>query len=207
MTRDRVAGLSPERTTQRSAAKARGLAAAWLAATLALVVVLGACGNVTSSPATSSAAPSGSPGASGAAGARPTAWPGNAVLGIEALGVADGPILAAINDFNRGIATEDLALMRRAADGLAGLDVLLPNIDKINIYDPMKSFAERYGAAIRGISAAARDVRAAIDAGDAAAITTSSQALITSLGAYTDVQPELAMWVGDSIKQRRLLLR
>ena len=205
MTSDRVAGLSPERTTQRSAASARSLAAAWLAAILVVGVVLAACGNVTSSP--SAAAPSGSPGASGAAGARPTAWPGNAVLGIEALGVADGPILAAINDFNRGIATEDLALMRRAADGLAGLDVLLPNIDKINIYDPMKPFAERYGAAIRGISAAAKDVRAAIDAGDAAAITTSSQALITSLRAYTDVQPELAMWVGDSIKQRRLLVR
>jgi hypothetical protein len=97
--------------------------------------------------------------------------------------------------------------MRRAADGLAGLDVLLPNLEKIGLYEPMRPFADRYGAAIRGIVAAANAVRSAIDAGDAVAITTSSKALIDSLRAYTDVQPELATWVGESIKQRRLLLR
>jgi hypothetical protein len=71
----------------------------------------------------------------------------------------------------------------------------------------MRPFADSYGAAIRGMVAAAKAVRSAIDAGDAGAITTSSQALIDSLRAYTDVQPELATWVGESIKQRRLLLR
>jgi hypothetical protein len=150
---------------------------------------------------------SASPDASGGTAPRPTPWPGNAVLGIEALGAADGQILAALSDIGRGIQTEDLALIRRAADGLTGLDVLLPNLDRINIYEPMVPFAERYGAAIRGIVAAATDVRSAIDARDANAIESSTGALIESFRAYTDVQPELATWVEQSFAQRRLIVR
>jgi hypothetical protein len=185
------------------------LATAWL---VAFVVV--ACGTTgpTASPTGSvaSAVPSGSdpsPGGSGAVGPRGTPWPGNAVLGIEALGAADGQILAAINDFNTAIATEDLPLMRRAADGLAGLDVLLPNLDKITIYEPMRPFADQYGAAIRAISAAATTLRTAIDAGDAAGITRSGQDLVAGFQLYTGVQPQLASWVEQSIEQRRLLVR
>ena len=185
---------------------------------LALVIVIG-CGPAAVAPAPSggtpvAVGPSSSPGTSLPAGSgavpptpQPTAWPGNAVLGIDALGVADGQILAAINDFNQGVATEDLALMRKAADGLAGLDVLLPNLDKINIFEPMRSFADRYGAAVRAISSAAKDVRAAIDAGNAASITTSSQALVAALTLYTAVQPDLAAWVEQSTTQQRLLTR
>ena len=204
MTRSRVAGRARDRSLPSSAALSG------LIVVLALVAV--GCGpnglatTVPSAPPSSSPAPA-SPGASGEAGPKPSAWPGNAVLGIEALGAADGPILSAINDFNHGIQTQDLALMRRAADGLAGLDVLLPNMAKIEIFEPMRPFAAQYAAAITGIVAAAKAVRSAIDAGDAAAITTTSQALIESFGAYTAVQPELATWVAESIKQRRLLLR
>jgi len=203
MTRTRVAGRIGGRTNPLSAALAL----------LIVVVALVASGCDSGRTTTTAGSPVpvtgsfGSPGASEDTGPKPTSWPGNAILGIEALGAADGPILVAINDFNRGIETEDLALMRRAADGLAGLDVLLPNMEKINIYEPMRPFADRYGAAIRGIVAAANSVRSAIDAGDAGAVTTSSKALIESLRAYTDVQPELADWVNESIRQRRLLLR
>ena len=97
--------------------------------------------------------------------------------------------------------------MRGAADGLAGLDVLLPNMAKIEIFEPMRPFAGKYAAAINRIVAAAKAVRDAIDAGDAAAITTTSQALIESFGAYTG-RPAGTRHVGrQSIKQRRLLLR
>ena len=203
------------RTRNRVAGRIRGpvapSSAALLVVAVAFALVAGACGDGSRpTPSSSQAAGAGassSPGSSGDPGPAATAWPGNAVLGIEALGSSDAQILAAINDFNRGIATEDLALMRRAADGLAGLDVLLPNMAKINIYEPMRPFAARYEAAITGIVASAKQVRSAIDAGDAAAITTSSQALIASLGAYTAVQPELASWVDQSIKQRRLLVK
>ncbi len=207
MTRFTMAGRGGGRTAFSSAA----LVTLTLAVALA-AVACGESGTRTASPpsSTPSPAPSGpsaSPDGSGGVSPEATPWPGNAVLGIEALGAADGPILAAINDLGHGIDTEDLALIRRAADGLAGLGVLLPNLDKINIYEPMRSFADRYGAAIRGIVAAANAVRSAIDARDANAITSSTNELITSLGAYTDVQPELATWVEQSITQRRLLVR
>jgi hypothetical protein len=176
----------------------------------ALAVI--ACGTTqrpTAAPSgtAASGAPSGSPAGSGPVGPRGTPWPGNAVLGIEALGAADGQILVAINDFNKAIADEDLVLMRRAADGLAGLDVLLPNLDKITIFEPMRPFADRYGAAIRAISAAAGALRTAIDAGDAGGITRSGQDLIAGFRLYSDVQPELATWVEQSIEQKRLLVR
>jgi hypothetical protein len=183
-------------------------------ALIVLAALVAACGPGTSSAqpsasaiAVGSGSPAPGPSGSGQPGPKATAWPGNAVLGIEALGAADGQILGAINDFNRGVATEDLALMRRAADGLAGLDVLLPNLEKISLLDAMRPFADRYGAAIRAMSAAANALRDAIDAADAAAITSSSQQLVTSLGMYTAIQPELASWVEQSIEQRRLLLR
>jgi hypothetical protein len=182
--------------------------AALIASILLTALLAAACGDnrATASPSASpSSVASGSP--DGSSGPNPTPWPGNAVLGIEALGAADGQILAAVNDLNRGIQEEDLALIRRAADGLAGLDVLLPNLDRIDIYPPMVPFADQYGAAIRGIIAAAKEARSAIDAQDAGAITTSTEALVESIRAYTDVQPQLASWVEQSIRQRRLLLR
>ena len=183
-----------------------------LVALLALVIV--GCSPSVSPTASggspvAAVSPSTQPAGSADAGGSPkaTPWPGNAVLGINALGVADGQILAAINDLNKGIATEDLALMRKAADGLAGLDVLLPNMAKIDIFEPMKPFAEQYGAAIRAIAAAATSLRSAIDAHDAAAITSSTQALVSSLTLYTNVQPQLAAWVEQSTEQQRLLAR
>jgi hypothetical protein len=187
-------------------------AAALIVCCLAAVV---ACGSVAPSSASPSGPPvpaSGSPAGpvsgspEGSARPRATAWPGNAVLGIEALGAADSQITAAIADLGRGIAEEDLALMRRAADGLAGVDVLMPNMDKISIFPPMVPFAQKYETAITQVSAAARALRAAIDAGDASTITSATQDLLASLELYTDVQPELGRWVHESIEQRRLLL-
>lgn len=143
----------------------------------------------------------------GSNGPRPTAWSGNAVLGIEALGLADGQILAALADLGRGIATEDLAVIRTAAAGLAGLEVLLPNMEKVRTFDPMVPFADQYEAAITSIDAAAEEVVKAIDAEDPAAITASTQSLVEALRLYTAVQPQLATYVQESIEQRRLLLR
>lgn len=200
------------RTPVGRARRGPGILSAAIASFVVLAVAIG-CGPTASPPpsvaspvaAGADASPSGS--ADPSATPRPTAWPGNAVLGIDALGVADGQILAAINDFNKAIATEDLALMRKAADGLAGLDVLLPNIARIDIFEPMRPFADRYETAIRAISSAAKDLRAAIDAHDAAAVTSSAQALVSSFSMYSAVQPELAAWVQQSTEQRRLLLK
>jgi hypothetical protein len=192
-----------------------GIPSAAIASLIALVVAFG-CGQTTSPTPSRSAIAAGqsaSPGVSPEASAdvsptpRPTAWPGNAILGINAMGVADGQITVAINDFNKGIATEDIALMRRAADGLAGLEVVLPNVDKIDIFEPMRPFADRYASAIRAIASAARDVRDAIDARDGPAITRSSQALVAALTLYTTVQTELAAWVEQATTQQRLLVK
>jgi hypothetical protein len=182
-----------------------------LVATILAVVFAVACGTTTASPSPSGSGdvPHSSSAPAGSGGPAPsgTPWPGNAVLGIEAMGAADGQITAAINDFNQGVAKQDLSLMRKAADGLARVDVLLPNLDKIEIFEPMRPFGDRYGTAIRAISTAAKALRTAIDSGDGPGITRSSQDLLAGLEQYASVQPELASWVEQSIAQKRLLTR
>ena len=189
-------------------------------ATAVLVALaVSACGGMaaTATPGgaeTPTPAGAGSPtaGRSGAASGvaatpRPTPWPGNAVLAIEALGVADNEVREAINDFNEGVATEDLGLMRKAAAGLSGIDVLLPNVERIEAFEPMRPLATQYRAAIPEIAAAAREVTEAIDARDAEAIGASSSRLARGLSLYAELQPELAGWVEQSIEQQRLLVR
>jgi hypothetical protein len=157
----------------------------------------------TLAPASLGSSPAASAGVGGVP--RPTPWPGDAVLGIEALGIADGQIGAATTDLGKGIADEDLTLMRKAADGLAGVDVLLPNMTKIRLEPAMRPFADKYEAAIKAISAGGKALRDAIDKGDAPAIATSSQDLLNGLKLYTALQGELAAWIEQMPEQKRLL--
>jgi len=182
-------------------------AAACLAIVLVVGAFLAACGPSTVTVPTLPPASLGSgPGASGDAGApKATPWPGDAVLGIEALGIADGQIGSATSDLSKGIADEDLVLMRKAADGLAGVDVLLPNMVKIRLEPAMRPFADKYEAAIKAISAGGKSLRDAIDKGDAKAIATSTQALLNGLAMYTAIQGELAAWIEQMPEQKRML--
>ncbi len=202
--------LRPTPRPRASSRAGAGRTAGRGAAALVVLALVAGCGGTSPGP-TGTPLASGSPGGSGAAsgdrGPRPTAWPGNAVLGIEALGAADVEIRKGINDFSAGVAAEDLALMRRAADGLAGVDVLLPNTDRIEIFPPMRPLAARLRDVLPEISEASRRLRAAIDAGDGPGISTASGELAEALTGYAEVQPELAGWVIESVEQRRLLLR
>jgi hypothetical protein len=168
-----------------------------------------ACGPSTPTASRSPSASPGvaSPGASGGGAARATPWPGDAVLGIEALGIADGNIGAATSDLGKGVADEDLALMRKAAAGLAGVDVLLPNITKIRLEPGMHAFADKYEAAITQISAGGKALRDAIDKGDAPAIATSTQDLLNGLKLYTALQGDLAAWIQQLPEQKRMLVQ
>ena len=178
---------------------------------LAVALIAGCGGTV---PITGSAAPSGvaasasTPAGSGpAATPRPTSWPGNALLGIEALGVSDGEIRKGIVDLGRGIEEEDLALMRRAADGLAGVEVLLPNVDRIAGFPPMQGLAEGLRDSLPRIADSSTRLREAIDDGDGEAISDATIELTEALGDYARLQPEIAMWVEESIDQQRMLVR
>jgi hypothetical protein len=194
-------------------AGARRLVHAWgLAGILGVAALVAACGGPT--PPSGSASPSGAgssasaPAAVGSAATpRPTAWPGNAVLGIEALGVSDGEIRKGIIDLSRSIEEEDLALMRRAADGLAGVEVLLPNADRIAVFPPMLGLAAGLRDVLPRIAGAATRLREAIDDRDGEAISEAAIELTDALGDYARLQPELALWVEQSIDQQRMLVR
>jgi hypothetical protein len=178
-----------------------------IACVLLVLFAAVACGpSVPTGTAGASSPVPASPGGSGAGVARPTPWPGNSILGMEALGVADGQIGAAVTDLNLGIADEDLGLMREAADGLAKLDVLLPNMEKIRLNAAMVPFADKYEAAITSIDDAATRLRDAIDAGDAPAIGTATEDLFAGLAAYTALKPELADWIRQMPEQKRMYL-
>jgi hypothetical protein len=189
-----------------------GPASAALVGLALLGALIAACGPTGPTGSAGASSPSpiapASPGASGSTGgARPTPWPGNSVLGIEALGVADGQIGAAVTDLNLGIAEEDLVRMRKAADGLSHVgDDLLPNMEKLRLNPAMVPFADRYEAAITSIDDAATRLRDSIDAGDAAAIGAATEDVFAGLAAYTALKPELADWIRQMPEQKRMLL-
>jgi hypothetical protein len=195
-------GGSRVQTTPPDGSASR-LAALLMAGVVLVAALAAACG--TNGPLVPTLSPS-SPTASGGGGAVPktTPWPGNAVLGIEALAMADSQIGTAATDLGQGVAKEDLALMRKAADWLAGVDVLLPNMEKIRLEPAMRPFADKYEAAIKAISAGGKSLRDAIDKGDAKAITTSTEDLLNGLKLYTALQGELAGWVEQLPEQKRM---
>jgi hypothetical protein len=169
---------------------------------LILAVVAAACGSATPSASPSPVSSPVSPD-----GPRPTPWTGNAVLGIEAMGLADGEIRKGMNDFNAGIQAGDPARMLEAATGLSGVDVLLGNADRVEPFEPMSAFAGAYREAITLMSSAAKELRAAIEAGDGNATTSASQKLIESFTKYAAIQSQLADWVVQIPEQKKMLVR
>ena len=83
-------------------------------------------------------APAREPGGRMAApGASQPLWPGTTVLATIAMGAADGEIQKAGADLQAAADKQDLKAMWGAADGLATMiDGLMPNIDRLEIYEP-----------------------------------------------------------------------
>ena len=198
-TTGRGSGRGVQTPAASRSARARLAAVSLLVFVTVLLAV--ACG-----PATPTRSPGSTPAASvPTGGARATPWPGNAVLGMEALGLADGQIGAAMTDLSKGISDENLSLMREAADGLSSVDdALLPNMEKIRLEPAMGSFADRYEAAIKKIADAATRLRDAIDAGDAPTVATATQDVLAGMADYTALQPELAAWLVQMPEQKRM---
>ena len=57
------------------------------------------------------------------------------------------------------------------------------------------------------MSSAAKELRAALEAGDGAATTTASRKLVESFTKYAEIQSELADWVVQVPEQKRMLVR
>jgi hypothetical protein len=186
-------------------------------AALALLVAA-ACGSAGPSSASvpSASAPivgpvapsSGTPSESLAPGATPARWPGTTVLATIALGAADGEIQKAGADLQDAADRQDLKAMWGAADGLAKMiDGLTPNIARLEIYPETQPAARIYRVAFPEITAAAKQLRDAITAGDAAGVVAGSQALAKGLADYGPVRPIIGGLVEQAIVQQRLLLQ
>jgi hypothetical protein len=188
-------------TRARPGVPATGLLFLVLAVALGLAV--GACGTGTTSPSPASPTPA----SSDSPAPRATPWTGNAVLGIEAMGLADGEIRKGMDDFNAAIQANDPAHMLQAAKGLAGVDVLLANVDRIEPFEPMREFAAAYREAISLMSSAAKELRTALEAGDGPAVTAASQKLIAGFTKYALLQGQLADYVVQVPDQKRILVR
>ena len=179
-------------------------------AVLAITVATAACGpaSTSASPATSASA-SASPGISGSppdVGPGPSRWPGSAWRAMLALGAADNEIGKATADLQRAIDEEDIALMREAAAGLAGLDVLLGRVEDIESFDYTAPFAARYRVALEKLIATSAELRDAIDAVDAARIQDANVELAAALKDYVTLRSELSTLVAQAFEQQRLLL-
>jgi hypothetical protein len=182
---------------------------------LAAIVVV-ACGSATPSGSTTPssglvgpAVPSAIDGPAGSGPTpQPTAWPGNAVLGIVGLGAGDNEIAKAVADFSEAVAAEDLVRMRGAAGGLENLVTGLGHqVDRIAIYPPMAGLVDQYHVAFGAMLDGSRKLRAAIDAGDADAILSATQRITEGMAAYGEIRGPLSAWVEQATAQQRLLVK
>ena len=180
-------------------------------ASLALVVAVAACGGTVPSGSSGGTGPAASPGTASPAGSGsdlpgPSRWPGEVWRAALALGAADNEIGEATADLQRAVEEEDIGLMREAADGLAGLTVLLERVDDVEGFEPTRVFAGRYREALSAVIAAAGELRDAIDATDAPRIQQANLDLAEALATYVRLRPELSEVVAQAFEQQRLLL-
>jgi hypothetical protein len=228
MTQPRAAGPGPRTVALHRAPRAlRPSRPPRVAAGVLLALLVVACGATSVTPSAPAAA--GPPGPSGGSGATlgplapggsPAAgpagspdvsqprWPGTTVLAVIALGAADGEIEKAGADLQAAADAQDLRKMWGAADGLAKMiDSLLPNIDRLEIYDGTKPAAAIYRKAFPELSAGAKQLRDAITNGDANGIVAGSQAIAQGLADYGPVRIVIGGLVEQAIVQQRLLLK
>jgi hypothetical protein len=212
MTSRRAAAPGPRTVAPQRVTRPRAGAPARLLAGVALVVVVVACGGSTAPPSGPvGSGPAGSAGPAAGATVGPGAsprWPGTTVLAVIALGGADGEIEKAGNDLQAAAASKDLKAMWGAADGLAKMiDGLLPNIDRLEVYDGTKPAAAIYRKAFPELSAGAKQLRDSITAGDANGIVAGSRLIAQGLADYGPVRDLLGDLVEQAILQQRLLVK
>ena len=158
----------------------------------------------TGTPPVGGSGPAGNPASPDASQPR---WPGTTVLAVIALGAADGEIQKAGDDLQAAAASRDLKAMWGAADGLARMiDALMPNLDRLDVYEGTKPVEALYRKAFPEISAGAKQLRDAITASDANGIVAGSQAIAQGLADYGPIREQIAALVEQAILQQRLLL-
>jgi hypothetical protein len=174
-----------------------------------VAALIGGCANPPSPgrPSGSPSADASGPTGSGAT-PQPTAWPGNAVLGIVGLGAGDTELAKAVADFSEAVAAEDLVRMRGAAGGLQNLiGGLTKDVDRIAIYPPMAGLVDQYRAAFTPMQEGARQLQDAIDARDAQAIVSATSRITEGMRVYGQIRAPLSAWVEQAIAQQRLLVK
>ena len=180
-----------------------------VAVAIVVAALMGACGNPPS-PGRPSGSPSADSSGLSASGAtpQPTAWPGNAVLGIVGLGAGDTELAKAVADFSEAVAAEDLVRMRGAAGGLQNLiGGLTKDVDRITIYPPMAGLVDQYRAAFTAMQEGARQLQDAIDAGNAQAIVSATSRITDGMRLYGEIRAPLSAWVEQAITQQRLYVK
>ena len=95
-----------------------------------------------------------------------------------------------------------------AADGLATMiNGLMPNIDRLEVYDGTKPAAAIYRKSFPELASGAAQLRDAITAGDANGIVAGSQMIAQGLADYGPVRDMLGDLVEQAVLQQRLYVR
>lgn len=173
-------------------------------AVLAILLIVGCDGTPDASRA-----PSGSiaPTPSGP-GPGQTAWPSTTVEVTIALAAADAEIGKAFTDLNTAAETEDLKLMRGAANGLATLlETMLPRVSSLTTYPGTEDLGVALETSYEALHAAAVKIRDSIDAGDSAGVVAGFDQLTVAIDTYADTRQALADAGTQAIFMKRTLLK
>jgi hypothetical protein len=174
-----------------------------LLATVAVAVLVAACGG---GQATPSASPSGA--AEATIGPKATPWPQSVIDAVLALGAADAELWKAGADIARAADAQDVEAMWGAADGTVKLvEALMPNIEILEGYPHTAALGAAYRASFPVMLEGATQLRDSITAGDAPGVAAGSQRLAEGVRLYAEARKILAGYVDEAIKMKDTLVQ
>ncbi len=179
---------------------------------LLVTLFVAACGAATgtATPSITATSASGTPASDDGSGVgpKPTSWPGGIIEAVLNLAKADAQIQAAGADLGAAAAYQDLEAMRGAADGLAILlEKLTFEVTRIKDYPETQPAAAAYEAAFPDMLEGAKQLRDAINSGDAAGVTAGSQRLANGLQAYAAARRLIGPLADQALLMQRLLVK
>lgn len=179
------------------------------AALLLLATLAAACTGTSATPPAASASPVlGAAGPGATLGPDATIWPLDIIDGTIALAAMDNEIKKAGTDLVTAADQEDLTKMLGAARGLSDLASQgMPNAQRLSTWSSTQAAGKAYVEVLTNIKAAADQLAAAIQNGDAAGIGSGAQALGATIEQYRSVRGQIVELANMALSMRHMLVK
>jgi len=166
-----------------------------------------ACSNSTASPSPAAAVATPGPVGTGAT-PKPTAWPGDTVSAMIALGADDDSFQQLAKDLQTTVDNGDLqGMLRVTNDGLTFLKGAQKNIPHLQDYSETKAIGDALAAAYGQMISGLQQIHDSLVSGNAAGVTAGFQQFAAGNEAYGALRAELSDKAQQAIFMQRIYYR